>query len=90
MDNQYGSDFITIEDIDGVEYELEVVSRLDYNGANYLAAMPASEELEPEILYFRVEEDAEGDVLAFIDDENELEAVETLFMEAFFADDNEE
>ncbi|MBE6958554.1 MAG: DUF1292 domain-containing protein [Ruminococcaceae bacterium] len=90
MENQYGSDFITIEDNDGVEYELEIVSTLEYNGASYLAAMPTSEELEPEILYFRVEEDAQGDLLAFIDDESELEAVETLFMEVFFAEDTAE
>ena len=89
MSEDYGSDFITIEDADGVEYELRVVSTLEYNGASYLATMPASEELEPELLYFKVVEDAEGDWLDFIKDESELEAVETQFMEIFFADNED-
>ena len=29
----YGSDFLTIVDEDGQEYELEVLSTLEYNGA---------------------------------------------------------
>ena len=87
MRDDYGSDFITIEDLDGVEYELRVVSTLEYNGAGYLATMPASEELEPEILYFKVVEDDEGDMLDLVQDESELEAVEALFMEIFFAED---
>ena len=30
----FGSDFITITDEDGVEYELELLSELDYKGAH--------------------------------------------------------
>ena len=41
MADQYGSDFITIEDEDGVEYELEILTTLDYNGCTYLAVVPA-------------------------------------------------
>ena len=32
MEDRYGSDFITIVDEDGKEYELEVLSTLEYNG----------------------------------------------------------
>ena len=50
MEDQYGSDFITIEDEDGTEYELEVLSTLEYNGSTYLAVVRAdsgeAEELE--------------------------------------------
>ena len=35
----FGSDFITITDEDGVEYELEILSELDYQGAHYLAVV---------------------------------------------------
>ena len=90
MENQYGSDFVTIVDEEGTEYELEIVSRLEYNGNNYLAAMPASEELEPEILIFRVEEDEEGDMLCFIEDPQEYETVNDLFTEKFFSEDETE
>ena len=33
--DQYGSDFLTIADEDGNEYELEVLSTLEYNGCTY-------------------------------------------------------
>ena len=36
MADEYGSDFMTIIDEDGTEYELEVLSTLEYNGANYM------------------------------------------------------
>ncbi len=38
--DDFGSDFITITDEDGVEYELEILSELDYQGAHYLAVVP--------------------------------------------------
>ena len=44
--DEYGSDFITIVDDDGNEYELEVLSTLEYNGEIYLAVVPAGESLE--------------------------------------------
>ena len=43
MEDQFGSDFITISDEDGAEYELEVLSTLEYNGSTYLAVIPAGE-----------------------------------------------
>ena len=90
MEDQYGSDFISIVDEDGTEYELEVLSTLEYNGASYLAAIPASENLEPEVLIFKsVEEDGEA-ILCTIDDEQELEAVNMLIMESLFQDSDEE
>ena len=52
----FGSDFITITDEDGVEYELEVLTELEYQGKSYLAVIPVSEaeadaeELEVSIL----------------------------------------
>ena len=54
MSEEYGSDFMTIVDEDGTEYELEVLSTLEYNGCTYLAVIPAgseeSEELEVELI----------------------------------------
>ena len=50
MEQQYGDDIITITDEDGVEYELEVLARVTYEDAEYLALTPAdaqeAEELE--------------------------------------------
>ena len=44
--DQYGSDFLTIVDEDGNEFELEVLSTLEYNGFTYLAVIPAAESAE--------------------------------------------
>lgn len=93
MADEYGSDFMTIVDEDGTEYELEVLSTLEYNGFTYLAVVPAdsdedSTELEVSILK-SVEEDGES-VLCAIEDESELESVYDLIMDALYAEDEED
>ena len=89
MEDQYGSDYITIEDEDGVEYELEVLTTLDYNGCTYLAVVPADSgdtgDLEVSILK-SVEEDGE-EILCAIEDEEELETVYGLIMDALYEEE---
>lgn len=91
MENEYGSDFMTIVDEDGTEYELEVLSSLDYNGFSYLAVIPAGseegEDLQVSILK-SVEEDGEP-ILCAIEDEAELEAVYELIMNDLYEEDEE-
>jgi len=90
--DQYGSDFITIVDDDGNEYELEVLSELDYNGCTYLAVVPAgesAEQFEMEISIFKsLDEDGEP-VLSIIEDEEELNTVYDLIMDALYEEDEE-
>ncbi len=90
MADQYGSDFITIMDEDGTEYELEVLSTVEYNSATYLAAIPASEELDPEVLIFKSVEENGENILSFIEDAQEMEAVNDLIMESLFQDSETE
>ena len=90
--DQYGSDFLTIADEDGNEFELEVLSTLEYNGATYLAVIPAAEsmetlELEVSILK-SMEEDGEA-ILSVIEDEAELEAVHDILMDSLYEEENE-
>ena len=91
--DQYGSDFITIVDDDGNEYELEVLSTLEYNGETYMAVVPAGDSLEQfdlEVSIFKsVEEDGES-VLAVIEDEEELQAVYDLIMDSLYEEEEEE
>lgn len=86
MADEYGSDFLTIVDEDGKEYELEVLSTLDYNGMTYLAVVPAGEgedeDLEVSILK-STEEDGEPLLLA-IEDQEELETVYQLIMDSLY------
>ena len=92
MADHYGSDFMTIVDEDGEEFELEVLTTLEYNGCSYLAVIPAGEEdtnLEISILK-SVDEDGES-ILCAVEDEAELETVYQLIMDALYeeADDAE-
>ena len=92
MADQYGSDFLTIVDEDGTEFELEVLSTLEYNGASYLAVIPATGEEEPELevsILKSVEEDGEP-ILCAIEDEEELETVYNLIMDSLYEDEEEE
>ena len=93
MANDYGSDFMTIIDEDGTEYELEVLTSIEYNGQTYLAVTPATDEenedLEVSILK-SVEEDDGEPILCAIEDETELEAVYSLIMDQLYAEEDED
>ena len=91
--DQYGSDFITIVDDDGNEYELEVLSELDYNGCTYFAVIPAeqsSDELQMEVSILKSTEEDGENILSAIEDEEELQAVYDLIMDALYEEDSEE
>ena len=94
MADNYGSDFLTIVDEDGTEFELEVLSTLEYNGETYMAVIPAvdaaeqSEELEVSILK-SVEEDGEP-ILCAIEDDKELETVYQLIMDQLYEEEEAE
>ena len=93
MADQYGSDFMTIVDEDGTEFELEVLSTLEYNGATYLAVVPAvdaDEEVDLEVSILKsVEEDDGESTLCAIEDEQELQTVYELIMEQLYEEDEE-
>ena len=88
--DQYGSDFITIVDEDGTEYELEVLSTLEYNGETYLAVVPAGESLEEfqlEVSILKSIDEGEESILCAIEDENELQTVYDLIMDQLYEEE---
>ena len=91
MSELYGDDIITITDDEGNEYELEVLSTLEYNGATYLALVPVDDgdesegELEVSILK-KVMENGE-EILVTVDDEEEMEAVYDVMMDMLYEED---
>lgn len=94
MADQFGSDFMTIVDEDGTEFELEILSTLEYNGCTYLAVIPAGseeplQELEVSILK-SVDDEAGEPLLCAIEDEDELEAVYSLIMEQLYEEDEDQ
>lgn len=96
MSEEFGPNFITLTDEDGNDVELEFIDALEHNGQTYMAFFPVVEEGNEES-----EEDAEEyglvilksemvdgeEMLATLDDEQELEAVYDLFMEQLLEDE---
>ena len=94
MSNDYGSDFITLTDDEGVEYELEHLDTLELDNQVYMAFTPAdaspdAEELD--IVILRVDEDGDTEeLLVTVEDEEELERVYAAFMERLESEDADE
>lgn len=90
MADEYGSDFITIVDEDGTEYELEVLNTLEYNGSTYLAVVPAgddSEDEDLEVSILKSVEEGDESILCAIEDDAELEAVYQLMMDSLYEEE---
>ena len=93
MEDQYGSDFITIADEDGTEFELEILSTLEYNGESYMAVIPAADGSEEQPLEVSILKSAEEDgepLLCAIEDDQELKAVYDLIMEQLYEEETAE
>lgn len=94
MSEDFGSDFITIVDDDGQEFELEVLDTMDYNGKTYTAFLPTNmDEDDPEfgMIILRSVLDEKGEELfESVDDEDELQDVYEHFMVLLFDDEDEE
>ena len=92
MADEYGSDFMTIVDEDGTEYELEVLTTVEYNGCTYLAVIPAGNEDDtlPEVSILKSEEDEDGEpLLCAIEDDGELEQVYQMVMDSLYPEETE-
>ena len=93
MADMYGSDYITIVDEDGEEFELEVLMTMEYNGATYQAVIPAvdaDEEVDLEVSILKnVEEDGEI-ILCAVEDEQELQTAYDLIMDALYEEEEED
>ena len=92
MMDQYGSDFITIVDENDTEYELEVLTTLDYNGTTYLAVIPAEDHLseqEMEVSILKSVEENGEPILCAIEDDQELETVYALIMDSLYDEADE-
>ena len=93
MADNFGSDYITIVDEDGQEFELEVLMSMEWNGSTYQAVIPAvdaDEEMDLEVSILKnVEEDGEL-ILCAIEDEQELQTVYNLMMDALYEEEEDE
>ena len=94
MSEEFGSDFVTIVDDDGEEFELELLDTMDYNGKSYTAFLPADmAEDDPDygMIILRSQPDENGEeIYESIDDDDELQDVYEHFMVLLFDDEDEE
>ena len=93
MSEEFGPDFVSITDDEGNEFELEHLGTLEHQGTTYMAFLPADMDEQDEdygmILLKVIQENGE-ELLADIDDEQELDTVYDLFMEQLFSEEDAE
>ena len=90
-DEDYGGSFITIEDDDGKEYELEHIDTLEANGGEYMLFLPADMDENDEdygFIILKVDEVDGEELLSSVDDEQELSEIYDLFMEKLYAEED--
>ena len=70
---------------------MEVLSTIEYNGATYLAVIPADlEQMAPEVAIVKsIEEDGEQ-IICAVEDTQELQAVNDLLMDTLYEDEDTE
>ncbi|HHU06588.1 MAG TPA: DUF1292 domain-containing protein [Clostridiales bacterium] len=88
--NEFGSDYITIVDEEGNEFELELLDTLEYNNEIYMSFLPADiniDEENPEMIILKVIEENGEEILSTLDSDEELNEVYEKFMEQLFDDD---
>ncbi|MBE6936447.1 MAG: DUF1292 domain-containing protein [Ruminococcaceae bacterium] len=88
--SDYGNDFVVLTDDEGNEYEFEHVDTLEMNEETYMAFIPAEMSLEEEaelVVLKLINEGTDDEMLASVDDEDELQTVFGQFLERLQNDD---
>ena len=91
QENEYQPDLMTLEDEDGNEITFEVIDALDHKGVHYLAVVEYVEDeedldedaqlviLSVQLVILSVGEDADGEYLDVVEDDETLMEVGALF-----------
>ena len=93
MSEDYGSDFISVTDEEGNEFELEHLGTLEHDGTTYTCFVPADMDEDDEdygMIILKVITENGEELLADVDDEAELNHIYDLFMEDLFSEDEED
>ena len=92
MNEDFGSDFITITDDEGHEYVLEHLHTLEHKGCFYMAFLPTDIDEDNDdygLIILKVIEENGEEILGSIDDPDELEEVYELFAAVLFDEEEE-
>ena len=95
MNDEFGPNFVTLTDDEGNDIELEYVDALEHNGTTYMAFFPVveedseDEENEEEygLVILKSQMENGEEFLVTIDDEEEIDKVDDLFMEQILSDE---
>jgi len=89
VSEEYGSDYVTITDDDGNEFELEHLDTIEYNDEIYMSFLPAEldEQENPEMIILKVVEEDGEEIFSTLDSDEELQLVYEKFMEQLFAEE---
>lgn len=84
QENEYQPDLMTLEDEDGNEITFEVIDALDHKGVHYFAVVEYVEDEEDldedaQLVILSVGEDADGEYLDVVEDDETLMEVGALF-----------
>ena len=99
MSEEFGPNFVTVTDEEGNDIELEHLDTLEFNGETYMAFFPAQfadaeeepvDDEEYGLIILKVVRENGEELLATVDDEDELEAVYEQFMELLFSEEEDE
>ena len=92
MNSDFGSDYVTISDDDGNDYILEHLDTIEVEDTFYMAFLPTDMEEDDDdygMVILKVIEENGEEILASIDDDEQLEHIYSLFMERLFEDEDE-
>ncbi len=92
MSEEYGSDYITITDDEGNEFELEHMDTLELNDEVYMSFLPADldEQENPEMIILKVVEEDGEEIFSTLDSDEELQLVYEKFMERLLEEEQDE
>lgn len=93
MDEEFGASFITIEDDEGNEFELEHLGTVEFEGSEYMVFLPADmDEDDPDygFIILKVEEVDGEEQFVSVDDDDELQRVYDYYMEQVFSEEEED
>ena len=93
--DEFGANFVTLTDDDGVSYEMEILARFELEDREYVALAPVEgededEAAELEVNILRVTQDGDEEMLETIADEAEREEADEALMQLVFEDEEEE
>ncbi|TQQ84604.1 DUF1292 domain-containing protein [Peptacetobacter hominis] len=77
--NTVDENIVKLIDENGNEIEFEIILTLEAEGKEYAILMPVEDNDEEEAYIYRIEEDAQGEMLVPLEDDDEYETVVAVY-----------